>query len=162
MATGRGNYLTKQAGEYIVAAELSRLGFVATTFTGNVPSYDIVAVDDEGGHALVQVKAISADSWQFKVTQFAEVVFEGPKQIVRGPLPALYPDLICVMVRVASAGSDIRDRFYACPGSSWPGLSRTVTRATWRSTTAYAPSNRSHCTRPCGRTHSHRGRTDGT
>ena len=59
MATGRGNQLTKQAGEYIVAAELSRRGFVATTFTGNVPADDIVAVDDQGGQALVQVKAIS-------------------------------------------------------------------------------------------------------
>jgi hypothetical protein len=44
MATGRSNYLTKQTGEYLVAAELSRRGFIATTFTGNVPHYDIVAV----------------------------------------------------------------------------------------------------------------------
>ena len=51
MATGRGNQLTKQAGEYIVAAELSRRGFVATTFTGNVPADDIVAVDDQGAGA---------------------------------------------------------------------------------------------------------------
>lgn len=69
MATGRGNYLTKQAGEDIVAAQLSRRGVVATTFTGNVPAYDIVAVDDCGGHALVQVKAVTADSWQFTVAQ---------------------------------------------------------------------------------------------
>ncbi len=124
MATGRGNYLTKQAGEYIVAAELSRRGFVATTFTGNVPSYDIVAVDDHGGHALVQVKAIAADSWQFTVTQFADVVLEGSKQIVRGPLPAPYPHLICVMVQVAPADSRRRDRFYILP---WQKLARIVT-----------------------------------
>jgi hypothetical protein len=124
MATGRGNYLTKQAGEYIVAAELSRRGFVATTFTGNVPSYDIVAVDDRGGHALVQVKAIAADSWQFTATQFADVVFEGTKQIVRGPHPAPYPHLICVMVQVAPAGSARRDRFYVLP---WQTLAKIVT-----------------------------------
>jgi len=124
MATGRGNYLTKQAGEYIVAAELSRRGFVATAFTGNVPSYDIVAVDDQGGHTLVQVKAIAADSWQFTVTQFAEVVFEGTKQVVRGPLPDPYPDLICVMVRIAPADSDQRDRFYVLP---WRALAKIVT-----------------------------------
>ena len=53
MATGRSTYLTKQTGEYLVAAELSRREFIATTFTGNVPSYDIVAVDDRGGHVLV-------------------------------------------------------------------------------------------------------------
>ena len=71
MATGHGNQLTKQAGEYIVAAELSHRGFVATTFTGNVPAHDIVAVDDQGGHALVQVKAIAGESWQFNVKQFS-------------------------------------------------------------------------------------------
>lgn len=124
MATGRGNQLTKQAGEYIVAAELSRRGFVATTFTGNVPAYDIVAVDDQGGHALVQVKAIAGESWQFNVKQFSDVVFEGPKQIVRGPLAAAYPDLICVMVQLAPADSESRDRLYVLP---WRELARIVT-----------------------------------
>jgi hypothetical protein len=124
MATGRGNYLTKQAGEYIVAAELSRRGFVATTFTGNVPAYDIVAVDDRGGHALVQVKAIAADSWQFTVTQFADVVLEGSKQVVRGPLSPPYLDLICVMVQIAPADSARRDRFYVLP---WHALAKIVT-----------------------------------
>lgn len=124
MATGRGTYLTKQTGEYIVAAELSRRGFVATTFTGNVPSYDIVAVDDRGGHALVQVKTIAADSWQFTVTQFTEVVFEGPKQVVRGPLRSPYPGLICVLVQIAPADSVRRDRFYILP---WQALAKIVT-----------------------------------
>jgi hypothetical protein len=124
MATGRGNYLTKQTGEYIVAAELSRRGFIATTFTGNVPSYDIVAVDDQGGHALVQVKAISGDSWQFTVTQFADVMFDGTKQVVRGPVRAPYPDLICVMVQVAPVDSGRPDRFYILP---WQTLADIVT-----------------------------------
>jgi hypothetical protein len=53
MKTGRSKYLTKQAGEYLVAAELSRRGYIATTFTGNLPYYDIIAVDDCGGHAVV-------------------------------------------------------------------------------------------------------------
>src|SRR6266536_3141879 len=72
MATGRSNYLTKQAGEYLVAAELSRRGYIATTFTGNVPDYDIIAVDDCGGHVVVQVKAIAGESWQFNAKNFAE------------------------------------------------------------------------------------------
>ena len=53
MKTGRSKYLTKQAGEYLVAAELSRRGYIATTFTGNVPDYDIIAVDDSGGVDLI-------------------------------------------------------------------------------------------------------------
>ena len=69
MATGRSNYLTKQTGEYLVAAELSRRGFIATTFTGNVPSYDIVAVGRGGNTALVQVKGdcvriVAVERWE--------------------------------------------------------------------------------------------------
>ena len=123
MATGRSNYLTKQAGEYIVAAELSRRGFIATTFTGNVPSYDIVAVDEVGGHALVQVKAIAAASWQLNVGHFADIEFEGRKQIIRGQLDDPYPDLICVMVRIAPPDSGRIDQFFIL---TWRELGRIV------------------------------------
>ncbi|MBI3798196.1 MAG: hypothetical protein HY268_14675 [Deltaproteobacteria bacterium] len=123
MATGRSNYLTKQTGEYIVAAELSRRGFIATTFTGNVPSYDIVAVDDQGGHALVQVKAIAAASWQLNVGQFADVAFDGPKQIIQGQLDDPYPDLVCVMVQIAPPDSGRADRFFILP---WRELGKIV------------------------------------
>jgi hypothetical protein len=37
MSSERDKLLTKRVGEYLVAAELSRLGLIATTFTGNVP-----------------------------------------------------------------------------------------------------------------------------
>jgi hypothetical protein len=49
MATGCSTQITKQVGEYLVAAEICRRGFIATTFTGNVPHYDI-ASDERGGH----------------------------------------------------------------------------------------------------------------
>jgi len=123
MATGRSNYLTKQTGEYIVAAELSRRGFIATTFTGNVPSYDIVAVDEQGGHALVQVKAIAGDTWQLNIGQFADVVFDGPKQIIQRQLDDPYPDLICVMVQIAPPDSGRADRFFVLP---WRELGRII------------------------------------
>jgi hypothetical protein len=58
MATGRDNQLTKQVGEYLVAAEVCRRGFIATTFTGNVPHYDIIASNASGRHQAIQVKAI--------------------------------------------------------------------------------------------------------
>jgi len=57
MTTGRINKLVGATGEYLVAAELSRRGLIATTFTGNVPHYDIVASDEFGQHVSVQVKA---------------------------------------------------------------------------------------------------------
>jgi len=123
MATGRSNYLTKQTGEYVVAAELSRRGFIATTFTGNVPSYDIVAIDGRGGHALVQVKAIAAASWQLDAGKFADVAFEGPKQIIQGQLDDPYPDLVCVMVQIAPPDSGRTDRFFVLP---WRELGKIV------------------------------------
>jgi hypothetical protein len=48
VVTGRGSKLVGQAGEYLVAAELSRRGLISTTFTGNVPHYDIVASNEAG------------------------------------------------------------------------------------------------------------------
>ena len=63
MATGRQVQLTKQVGEYLVAAELSRRELLTATFAGNVPDYDIVATGGSGQTALVQVKAIAGPSW---------------------------------------------------------------------------------------------------
>jgi len=120
---GRGNYLTKQTGEYLVAAELSRRGFIATTFTGNVPHYDIVAVDERGCHALVQVKAIAGKSWQFTATNSADIVMNGKQQIVRRARAEPVPNLICVLVQLAHAGSGGQDRFYVL---SWRDLCKVI------------------------------------
>lgn len=43
MATGRSTKLTGALGEYLVAAELSRRGFIAAPFACNVPHFDILA-----------------------------------------------------------------------------------------------------------------------
>jgi len=115
MATGRGNYLTKQTGEYLVAAELSRRGYVATTFTGNLPHYDIVAIGQAGIHALVQVKTITADKLQLDAGHFAFIDFEGHRQVVRGVRPDPYPGLFLVVARVVTAASAQRDRFFVLP-----------------------------------------------
>jgi len=82
MATGRSNKLTGQTGEFLVAAELSRLGYIATPFAGNVPHYDIIASDDAGKHVSIQVKASRSGSWQLNVGKFCEISFDGEKQIV--------------------------------------------------------------------------------
>jgi Holliday junction resolvase-like predicted endonuclease len=58
MATGRQMKLVGQKGEYLVAAELGRRGLIATTFTGNVPDYDIIVSTEQGKHISVQVKTI--------------------------------------------------------------------------------------------------------
>jgi hypothetical protein len=108
MATGRDNQLTKQIGEYLVAAELGRRGYVAATFSGNVPDYDIVATDSEFRAVPVQVKAINGKSWRFDFARFAVVRFEGKRQVVERPLRLPRP-IACVLVALGEYG---QDRFY--------------------------------------------------
>ena len=110
MATGRTNKIVGQAGEYLVAAELSRRGLIATTFTGNVPHYDIIASDETGRMVLVQVKAGSKGSWQFSnITQFCHITFDGERQIVGKPMACPVQRLVMVFVKVEEDGND---RFY--------------------------------------------------
>lgn len=117
MATGRSNKLVGQTGEYLVAAELSRRGLIATTFTGNVPHYDIIASDEIGRHVSVQVKASRGPTWQFgNITLYCDIAFDGERQVVGKGKPCPVRRLIVVLVRIGSAGND---RFYVLP---WEGL----------------------------------------
>jgi hypothetical protein len=108
MATGRSNQLTKQIGEYLVAAELGRFGLIASTFAGSVPDYDIIATDSKFASVPVQVKAITGTSWQFDLRRFISISLEGKKQIVGKALP-MPRDIVCVLVVLSRYGSD---RFY--------------------------------------------------
>jgi len=110
MATGHSTQLTKQVGEYLVAAELCRRGLIATTFTGNVPDYDIVAISKEGGTALVQVKAIRGGSWQFANARiFLNIEQKGKRQVPGRKTSAKHPNLVFVFVLLDSYG---KDRFF--------------------------------------------------
>ena len=110
MPSGRNNQLLGATGEYLVAAELCRFGLIATTFTGNVPFYDIIASDEIGRHVAVQVKASSKGSWQVSdVTNYFDVTFKERHQIVGKPKPCPIKRLVMVFVVVDSEG---QDRFY--------------------------------------------------
>jgi len=120
MATGRNIQLTKQVGEYLVAAELCRRGLIATTFTGNVPDYDIVAVSKEGGSALIQVKAINGGLWQFSnARRYLDIQQKGKRQIPGELKPVPYPNLIYVLVLLDCYG---RDRFFVLTGPKFHEL----------------------------------------
>ena len=113
MATGRSTKLVGQAGEYLVSAELSRRGLIATTFTGNVPHYDIIASDEKGRHVSVQVKTSRSGSWQFaNMRIFCDIEFKGKRQIVGRAKRCPVRDLVCVFVTLKDYGED---RFYVCP-----------------------------------------------
>jgi len=110
MPSGRSNKLVGATGEYLVAAELSRRGLIATTFTGNVPHYDIIASDETGRHVSVQVKASSSASWMFgDLSCFFEIKFKGKRQSVGSPKRCPVKGLIVVFVAI---GHDRSDRFY--------------------------------------------------
>ena len=121
MATGRSLQLTKQVGEYLVAAELCRRKLIATTFTGNVPDYDIVAISGSGESILVQVKAINGGSWQLSNARaFLDIKQAGKRQVPGELTEPKYPGLIWVFVLLEKYG---RDRFFIL---KWVELQKLV------------------------------------
>jgi len=110
MATGRSNQLIKQIGEYLVACELARQGFLVATFSGNVPDFDLIATDSKGTSCPIQVKAIKGGAWQFSIDKFAHITFDGNKQIIGEKKPLSVPQLICVFVIAAEKYGE--DQFF--------------------------------------------------
>ena len=109
MASGTSNQLIKQVGEYRVAAELARRGLFASTFSGNIPYYDIVASHPQGGHVPVQVKSKARGSWQLNIGHYAEVTFDGEIQHIGKAQPPPTRGLVYVFVDM---GLDCEDQFY--------------------------------------------------
>ncbi len=106
MATGRNIQLTKQIGENLVVAELGRRGYIATTFTGNVPEIDILASSPNANTFGIQVKAIQGTSWQFDVRAFLNVELIADTQIIHGAKSPFSHTLTCVFVKIRDYGSD--------------------------------------------------------
>ena len=114
MATGRQNKLTGQVAEHLVCAELGRRGFIATPFAGNVPTFDVVAVDEACRAVPIQVKATRGDNWPTDARNWMRLDLDLASGIQRygGPRQLDDADLIyvCVVLRVPS---DVRrDRFF--------------------------------------------------
>jgi hypothetical protein len=105
---GKDTQLLKQVGEYLVAAELARRGFLCATFAGNVRFYDIIASGPSGTHVPVQVKASGSGNWQFDdARDFAEIrTLDDNTQDVGHAKPQAYPGLVFVFVAVTSYGAD--------------------------------------------------------
>lgn len=109
MKTGYDNQLTRQIGEHLVVAELGRQRIIATPFAGNVPDYDLLALDSAGHSMPIQVKAINGPAWQFSATAFLEIEFKGKRQIVKGKRHLPNPGLVCVFVLIRR---DRKDDFF--------------------------------------------------
>lgn len=115
MATGRSMQLTKQVGEYLVAAQLCRMGLISTTFTGNTPQFDILATDESLRTVPVQVKTTRSTSWQFDARKFLDIPLRGDVQTIEGKKRLANPNLIFAMVKLKGKGKDKdEDKFYIC------------------------------------------------
>lgn len=64
MAKQQKNYQTQWAGQFGVAHELTRRGYLVTFTTGNAPAADLLCVSPNGVSFRLQVKSIAAhNSW---------------------------------------------------------------------------------------------------
>ena len=102
MAKARRNLLAGRLAEHLVCAELSRLGLIATTFTHNVPVYDVLATNEECRTVPIQVKATRDKYWRTSATDWMNInrikeeqiqKFEGRKE-----LSPLNPVWVCVAI----------------------------------------------------------------
>jgi hypothetical protein len=114
MATGLSNQLTGQIGEYMVCAELGRLGLIATSFTGNVPEFDLL-VCDEGLKSLpIQVKTTRSTTWPSRADLWLDIEIDDSAkcQVNHGRKEIANPDLIYVCVALGATRAE--DRFFIC------------------------------------------------
>jgi hypothetical protein len=109
MATGRDMQLTKAVGEYLVCAELCRMGFVASSFTGNVPDFDVIAVNSKNKSIPIQVKTIRAGEWQLNADKYLDISILKGAQRVKGKRKTSSGNLIHIFVRLSEQG---KDKFY--------------------------------------------------
>lgn len=113
MATGRFNKLTGQIGEYIACAELGRQGFLASAFSGNVPEFDLVVVDESLKSNVVQVKSTRNGNWRTDANTWMILdVLNSGHQVLRGPKLIANPNLLYIFVAIGDASHTTSDRFF--------------------------------------------------
>lgn len=111
MKKGRQYKIVGQIGEYLVSAELGRRGYIATTFTGNVPEFDILVTNEKLITTPVQVKTIrSGGSFQTTATKWMNISIEKGVQKILGKTKLTNPNLIYVMVILGEKYGE--DEFY--------------------------------------------------
>lgn len=115
MTTGKENQVTKQCGEYLVAAELLRRGYINTTFTGNMPNFDIVAINKQGKLKRIQVKTTTRYTFRLNLQKYANVVFKGKKQKLVSRTKLNDPKIINIFVKLGDQNPKSKwrkDEFY--------------------------------------------------
>lgn len=114
MNKGLSNKLAGQIGEYLVCAELGKRGYIATSFTGNVPEFDLIVTNDKLDAIPIQVKTSRGHSWPSKASLWIKIEIDevNKKQIDHGNKRISNPDLIYVCVALSEPEKIEKDRYF--------------------------------------------------
>ena len=114
MTKGLSNKLAGQIGEYLVCAELGKRGLIATSFTGNVPEFDLIVADNTLKTVPIQVKTSRGNNWPTKADKWIDVEIDhvAKKQVDHGDQVIENPNLIYVCVALADPDTEDRDRYF--------------------------------------------------
>ena len=114
MATGLSNKLTGQIGEFLACAELGRRGYIATSFTGNVPDYDIIVSNESLKTLPIQVKTSRSKTWPSRADEWLDIEIDhaNQKQVNKGLKEISNPDLIYICIALGSKHGE--DRYFVC------------------------------------------------
>ena len=114
MKKGRDNKLAGQIGEYLVCAELGRRGYIATSFTGNVPEFDLIVANEKLDTIPIQVKCSRGNNWPTRANLWIDIEIdeESKHQIDHGDKIISNPGLIYVCVVLSEPDSEKRDQFF--------------------------------------------------
>ena len=164
MSRGRKNQLTGQIAEHLVVAELGRRGLAATGFSGNIPTFDVLAVDENCRVVPIQVKASTGDNWPSDARTWMGISVETEtlRQHFRGPSTLATPDLIYVCVAIAPHGADRRDRFFVLTMEDLSASASARTRTGWFRRTGNVHATRIRSSAATRSLTSCRSRTTGT
>ena len=116
MANGARNKLTGQIGENLVAAVLGTQGYYASPYSGNVPGFDLTAVDSQTLESFpIQVKTSTIGALvQSSIEKWCEhSIDQNNYQKLGKKLKLKHPDIIWVVVRLGNDGVE-GARFFIC------------------------------------------------
>jgi hypothetical protein len=114
MNKGLSNKLAGQIGEYLVCAELGKRGYIATSFTGNVPEFDLIVANDNLDTIPIQVKTSRGHSWPTRANLWIDIEIDetNKRQIDHGDETISNPDLIYICVALSEPDSNEKDRYF--------------------------------------------------
>jgi hypothetical protein len=118
MRAGLSNKVVGQTGEFAVCAELGKRGMIACPFAGNVPGFDVLAVDEHLNCIPIQVKTSKGRTWiTGDLLNYVTVERNGKQMILGQATKPHFPNLIRVYVSLGQPGE--RNRYFVLTESDF-------------------------------------------